>query len=145
MDLMKIATQLLMSKLSGGNSNLTETVVSAALSNLLPTNSGGDLDLGSLIGQLNGGGLASLASSWLGDGPNDAISGNQIADLFGQSKVSSFANDLGVDEATASNGLSDIIPSLIDSSSKGGSLLDSVGGNEMLGSLAKGALDSLFK
>ncbi|MGH1439547.1 MAG: YidB family protein [Cellvibrionaceae bacterium] len=146
MDLMKIATQLLMSKLSsGGSSSLTEGVVGAALSNLLPTNSGGDLDLGGLLGQMNGGGLASLAASFLGDGANDSMSGNQITDLFGQSKISSFANDLGVDESTASNSLSDIIPNLIDSNSKGGSLLDSVGGGDMLGSLAKGALGSLFK
>lgn len=146
MDLMKIATQLVMSKLSsGGQSNLNEGLVGAALSNLLPTNSGGDLDLGGLLGQLNGGGLASIAASWLGDGDNSPVSGNQIADVLGQSKISEFAKTVGVDEATASNGLSDIIPNLIDNSSKGGSLLDSVGGSDMLGSLAKGALGSLFK
>ncbi len=142
---MKIATQLLMSKLGGSNSGLSDTLVSAALSKLMPTNGSGDLDLGSLLGQLNGGGLASLASSWLGDGDNSPISGNQIADLFGQSKIKSFADEIGVDESTASNGLSDIIPGLIDGNSKGGSLLDAVGGNDMLGSLAKGALGSLFK
>jgi len=146
MDLMKIATQLLMSKLSsGGNSSLSEGAIGAALSNLLPTNSSGDLDLGGLLGQMNGGGLASLAASFLGDGANQPMSGNQITDLFGQSKMSGFAKDLGVDESTASNSLSDIIPNLIDSNSKGGSLLDSVGGSDMLGSLAKGALGSLFK
>jgi uncharacterized protein YidB (DUF937 family) len=142
---MKIATQLLMNKLGGSNSGLTETILSAALSKLMPTNSGGDLDLGGLLSQLNGGGLAALASSWLGDGANSPISGSQIADLFGQSKISSFANEIGVDEATATNGLSDIIPDLIDSNSNGGSLLDSVGGSDMLDSLAKGALGSLFK
>lgn len=146
MDLMKIATQLLMSKLSsGGNSSLSEGVIGAALSNLLPTNSGGDLDLGGLLGQLNGGGLASMAASWLGDGSNDNMSASQVTSMFGESKVNDFANALGVDKDTASNGLSDIIPSLIDSNSKGGSLLDSVGGSDMLGSLAKGALGSLFK
>lgn len=67
MDLMKIATQLLMSKLGGSHSGLTETIISVALSKLMPTNGSGDLDLGGLLGQLNGGGLASLASSWLGD------------------------------------------------------------------------------
>ena len=146
MDLMKIATQLLMSKLSsGGNSSLNEGMVGAALSSLFPTNSGGDLDLGGLLGQMNCGGLASLAASFLGDGKNDSMSGSQITDLFGQSKMSGFANALGVDESTASNSLSDIIPNLIDSNSKGGSLLDSLGGSDMLGSLAKGALGSLFK
>ncbi len=145
MDLMKIATQLLINQLGGSNSNLSESVVSAALSKLMPTNSSGDLDLGSLLGQLNGGGLASMAASWLGDGDNSSVSGSQITDLFGQSQVQSFAQDLGVDESTASNGLSNMIPDLIDGSSKGGSLLDSIGGGDMMGSLAKGALGSLFK
>lgn len=62
-------------------------------------------------------------------------------DLFGQDKVKSFADEIGVDEATASNGLSDIIPDLIDKNSEGGSLLD----GDAMGALAKGALGSLFK
>lgn len=146
MDLMKIATQLLMGRLSAeGNSNISENLIGAALSNLLPTQSSGDLDLGALLGQLNGGGLASLAASWLGDGNNAAMSSNQITDLFGESKINDFASQLGLDSNTASNSLSDIIPALIDSNSKGGSLLDAVGGSDMLGSLAKSALGSLFK
>jgi uncharacterized protein YidB (DUF937 family) len=141
MDLMKLATQLLMNKMGGGNSGISDVVMSAALSKLLPTNNGGDLDLGGLVSQLNGGGLASLAASWLGDGSNSPVSGNQIADILGQSNVRNFANEIGVDENTASSGLSDIIPGLIDQNSKGGSLLD----NDMVSSLAKSALGSLFK
>ena len=145
MDLMKIATQLIMSQLGGGNSNVSEDVVSAALSKLMPTNSSGDLDLGGLLGQLNGGGLASMAASWLGDGSNSPMDGKQITDLFGQSQVQNFAQELGVDESTATSGLSNMIPSLIDGNSNGGSLLDSLGGSDMIGSLAKGALGSFFK
>lgn len=145
MDLMKIATQLIMSQLGGGNSNMSEDVVSGALSKLMPTNSSGDLDLGGLLGQLNGGGLASMAASWLGDGDNSPMDGNQITDLFGQSQVQNFAQDLGVDENSATSGLSNMIPSLIDGNSNGGSLLDSLGGSDMIGSLAKGALGSFFK
>jgi uncharacterized protein YidB (DUF937 family) len=141
MDLMKLATQLLMNKMGGSNSGISDVVMSAALSKLLPTNNGGDLDLGGLVGQLNGGGLASLAASWLGDGDNSPVSGNQIADILGQGNVRNFANEIGVDENTASSGLSDIIPGLIDQNSKGGSLLD----NDMVASLAKNALGSLFK
>ena len=142
---MKIATQLIMSQLGGGNSNVSEDVVSAALSKLMPTNSSGDLDLGGLLGQLNGGGLASMAASWLGDGSNSPMDGKQITDLFGQSQVQNFAQELGVDESTATSGLSNMIPSLIDGNSNGGSLLDSLGGSDMIGSLAKGALGSFFK
>ena len=145
MDLMKIATQLIMNQLGGSNSTISESIISAALSRLMPTNSSGDLDIQGLLGQLKGGGLASMAASWLGDGSNYVIDSQQIIDLFGQSQVTNFAQDLGVDENKAIDGLSSMIPNLIDGSSEGGSLLDSVGGSDMLGSLAKGALGSLFK
>jgi uncharacterized protein YidB (DUF937 family) len=77
---MKIATQLIMSQLGGGNSNISEDVVSAALSKLMPTNSSGDLNLGGLLGQLNGGGLASMAASWLGDGGDGGDGGDSPMD-----------------------------------------------------------------
>ena len=56
-----------------------------------------------------------------------------------------FAQELGVDENTAASGLSNMILSLIDGNSNGISLLDSLCGSDMIGSLAKGALGSFFK
>ena len=144
MDLIKIAAQLFISKLGSSGSGLDISKVISSLSTLLPTK-GGELDLGSLVGQLQGGGLASLAASWLGDGANEGFSAGQLLSLLGQGKVENFANQLGIETQTASQGLSDMIPELIDKSSQGGSLLDAVGGGDMLGSLAKGALGSLFK
>ena len=49
----------------------------------------------------NIGDLASLAASWLGDGDNEAISGNQVGELPGSDKVAEFALRLNVDEDTA--------------------------------------------
>jgi uncharacterized protein YidB (DUF937 family) len=80
---MKIATQLIMSQLGGGNSNISEDVVSAALSKLMLTNSSSDLKMGGLLGQLNGGGLASMAASWLGDGGDSPMDAKKITDFFG--------------------------------------------------------------
>lgn len=120
MDLMQIGVQLLQSKLG---SNVKSDDITSALSGLL----GGDnFDIGSLISKLQGnGGLASLASSWLGDGANTPISASQVMDIFGKDKVSEFASKLNVDEDTASNGLADMLPQLVDKASSGGSLLDS--------------------
>ena len=124
MDLMQIGAQLLQSKLG---SNVQTGDIASALSGLF----GGDnLDIGSLISKVQGsGGLASMASSWLGDGANEAMSGNQVMELFGKDKVSEFASKLNVDEGTASNGLADMIPQLIDKASSGGSLLESAMGS----------------
>lgn len=74
------------------------------------------------------GGLASIASSWLGDGGNESINTAQLQEAFGDDKLSAFADNLGVDQENTTQGLSNILPSLVDQGSSGGSLLDSVGG-----------------
>ena len=124
MDIIQIGAQLLQSKLG---SNLQTGDIASALGGLL----GGDnFDIGSLISKVQGNsGLASMAASWLGDGANSAMSGSQIMDIFGKDKVSEFATKLNIDEATASNGLADMLPQLIDKASSGGSLLDSAMGS----------------
>ncbi len=124
MDIMQIGAQLLQSKL--GN-NIQTSDVASALSGLL----GGDnFDIGSLISKIQGNsGLASMAASWLGDGANSAMSGSQVMDIFGKDKVSEFASKLNIDEGTASNGLADMLPQLIDKASSGGSLLESALGS----------------
>ena len=138
MDLMKLATQLFMQKM--GSSNLNEGTVSAALGALL---GGGDgqIDLGSILSKLDGGGLASMAQSWLGDGSNDSISAGQITDLFGSSALGDFAGKLGLEQPAATDGLAKMLPDLMDQSSSGGSLLDAIGG----ASGALGMASKLFK
>jgi uncharacterized protein YidB (DUF937 family) len=137
MDLMKLGTQLILSKL-GGNTN--ESGVTDALSSLLGgSNGGGGLDIGSIVSNMmsNGGGLQSVVASWLGDGDNDAISGGQIKDLLGGDKISEFASKLGVDEDSAADSLAEAVPQMVDKSSSGGSLLDAVGGLDGALNLAK--------
>lgn len=141
MSLVDMAAKIFMSQMGskGGNMDLGNVV--GALKGLLPT-SGGDLDLGAIVGQFmgQGGGLASLAQSWLGNGANDSISASQIMGMLGESKVSDFANNLGIDKDTAASGLSDMIPQLIDKSSEGGNLL---GGGDA-GAIAKNLLGKFF-
>ena len=124
MDIMQIGVQLLQSKLG---SNIQTSDIASALSGLL----GGDnFDIGSLISKIQGNsGLASMAASWVGDGANSAMSGSQVMDIFGKDKVSEFASKLNIDEGTASNGLADMLPQLIDKASSGGSILESALGS----------------
>lgn len=137
MDLMQMATKLFMQQLGGAGSSLNSDGVQSALGSLLGA-SGGKLDLGSIVSQLDGGGLAAMAKSWLGDGGNSAISADQIMGLFGQSKVEGFASQLGLDSGTAAGGLAGMLPDLIDQNSKGGSLLEMAGGGGgLLGAAAK--------
>lgn len=133
MDIKSLATQLIMSKIGGANDS---GAAESALSDLVGGSKG--FDLGDIVGQFTGAGgdLASKAKSWLGDGSNDSISPAQLQEAIGGDKIEAFASKLGIGKEEASSSLSQILPQLIDKSSKGGSLLDSVGGVSGLAGMA---------
>lgn len=142
MDLMKLGTQLLAQKLG---SNASSDMISSALGALLKQQnsqqanqlsnqqrsqrgSGASL-LGGLVASLSQqGGLENAVQSWLGDGNNDTISSNQLEQALGSDQLSNFASQLGIDQQTASQGLAEALPQMIDKSSRGGNLLDNVDG-----------------
>jgi len=135
MDMMKLATQVLASKLggnAGGNSDMVQNVIGS----LLGGSGDSGLDLGSLVGNLQNSGLGDIAQSWLGDGDNAEISSSQIESLLGSDKIKEAASQLGADQGDLLSGLKEMIPQVVDKSSSGGSLLDSVGGIGGLASLA---------
>lgn len=140
MDLMKLGTQLLMNKLNldaDGDGN--PDGIMGALSGLI---GGGDgnLDLSSIVSKMHSGDseLSGMLASWLGDGENAPISVEQVTNLFGSDKVAEFASKLNLDPDTAATKISEALPEIVDQSSSGGSLLDSVGG-------LSGALDMAKK
>ena len=138
MDLKDLATQIIMEKIGSANDRGT---AASALDGLAGGSNG--FDLGSLVGQLTGSGgdIASKAKSWLGDGDNDSISASQVQEALGGDKIEAFAAKLGIGKDEASNSLSEILPQLIDKSSRSGELLESAGGSGGLFSIAS----KLFK
>jgi len=126
MDLLKLGAQMFIQKMGGSGGGLDIGAVTGALKGLLPT-SGDQLDLGAIVQQMQGGGLANMASSWLGDGGNEGISVEQVTSVFGESKLSGFAQQLGLQEGETKEGLASMLPELIDKGSTGGDLLKSVG------------------
>lgn len=133
MDIKSLATQLIMSKIGGAKDS---GAAASALDDLVGGSKG--FDLGDILGQFTGAGgdLASKAKSWLGDGANDEISPTQVQDAIGGDKIEAFAKKLGIGRDEASSSLSQILPQLIDKSSKGGSLLESAGGVSGLAGMA---------
>ena len=132
MDLKQMATQMLMSKLGG---NADSGAAQSAIDNLLGGDDGGS-PLAGLVEKFSGGELAGAAKSWLGDGANEAVSADQIKSALGSGQVADFASKLGIDQGQAAESLSDFLPDLIDKTSRGGELLESVGGLKGLGGLA---------
>lgn len=130
MDIMNLAKGMLAKKL-GGDSDAVGGVMDSLLG-------GGDkMDIGSLIGTLKEKGLGDVAESWLGDGDNAEISADQLKDVLGGEQVAEAAAKLGTDEGSLLDTLKGALPQIIDKSSNGGSLLDSVGGIGGLAGMAK--------
>ena len=139
-DLLKLGATVFQQSNGSGNtgSGLDIGTIIGALSGLTGNSQEGGLDIGSIIGKLTnsnggnnnagGGDLMSMAQSWLGDGDNQAASTDSITQMLGQDKLSEFASKLGLSEDEAIGGLKDALPQMVDKSSSGGSLLDSIGG-----------------
>jgi len=137
MDIIALATKLLNDNMG---LSLDSAQVSAALSGLIGDGQGG-VDLAGLATKMGqNGDLGALLGTWLGDGANGSLSADSLTQIFGQADISKFAGELGIDPATASQGLADALPQIMDQASSGGNLLESVGG---VGGLM-GAAKSLF-
>ena len=121
MDIKSLAAGMLMKKL-GGDSGAIGGVLDSLVG-------GGDkMDLGSLVSGLKDKGLGDVASSWIVEGENQAISADQLKGVLGENKVAEAAAKLGTDEGSLLDTLKDAIPQVVDQASSGGSLLDSLGG-----------------
>ncbi len=130
MDIMNLATGMLAKKLGGNNA-----LVGGVLNSLL--GQGKTADIGGLMSGFQQKGLGNIAESWLGDGDNAPVSADQLKDVIGAEKITQAAAELGTDEGSLLSGLQEALPQLVDKSSKGGSLLDSVGGIGGLAGMAK--------
>ena len=134
-EIFNLAGELFKGKLDKEGDGIDLDDIKGALGSLM-SDGNGQLDLGSLLGNMNSGSMMDIASSWLGDGDNKDISSSQLGGVFDAKKLSSFASQLGISEDLALNGLTKALPSLVDKSSSGGSLLDSLGGMDNVMSMA---------
>jgi len=105
MDLMKMGQQLLADKLGDKAGGMMD-----ALSGL----TGGNLDMGSLMGKLKDGGLGSQVESWMGDGANEPVSAEQLKSALGEDQIAAASEKMGVDADSAAQQLSEALPDLAD-------------------------------
>jgi len=148
MELMQLASQLMKQFADGnkdGQVDMNEAL--GVLTRLFSgsgtegSTSGSSMDLSALVTKMQGTGLSDLVGSWLGDGENQVISGQQVAEVLGTDKVNDFAKSLNIDTNSAQDQLAEIVPQMVDKSSSGGQLndlLSAVGGLEGLGKLLSG-------
>ena len=78
------------------------------------SNTGGEGGLGGLIGKFQQAGLGDAMASWIGSGPNQHASADQISDALGRDSLSQIAAQLGLSPDAAAGQLSQMLPKVID-------------------------------
>ena len=107
------------------------------------SNDGGHGGLGGLVAKFQGAGLGDAMSSWIGNGPNQPVSGEEVTSAVGSGTIADIAAKLGVSHGEAAEQLSQMLPNVINHLTPGGEapaqgLGDSNDLMGMLGGLLKG-------
>lgn len=94
--------------LAAQNPQLVQAVMS------LLSNDGPVGGLPGLIAKFQQAGLGPVIASWLGAGPNQAISGEQLSQVLGSGPLAQIAAQLGVGQGAAAGQLAQVLPGLVD-------------------------------
>jgi uncharacterized protein YidB (DUF937 family) len=87
--------------------------------------SGGGLGgLGTLLESLQRAGYGDQARSWIGTGANSPISPEAIEHVFGSGGLAEIARQTGISEAETSQGLSQLLPEVVDRVTPNGDVPD---------------------
>ena len=70
--------------------------------------------LGQILDQFQRAGYGDQARSWVGTGTNSPISPDIVAQVFGRNGLAQIASQAGLTEQQASQGLSEVLPDVVD-------------------------------
>jgi uncharacterized protein YidB (DUF937 family) len=73
-----------------------------------------------IVTQLEQQGLGGVARSWVGNGPNQPISADQIHQVFGSGVIAQLAQKAGMNPEELAGKLSQVLPAAIDKLTPGG-------------------------
>jgi uncharacterized protein YidB (DUF937 family) len=105
----------------GGQAGLLKVLLPALLGGGALAKMGG---LGGILGKLNGAGLGSKTSSWVGTGENEDIAPDELENALGSDTVAQVAKEAGVSHEEAKGGLASLLPKLVNQVTPGGSVPD---------------------
>ncbi len=78
--------------------------------------------LGGLLATLEQGGLGNVINSWVGSGPNQSVSPNQLGSALGPDIIKALAQRSGLSEDEVARQLSQVLPRVIDKLTPSGRL-----------------------
>ena len=105
--------------LAGGESGGSSTLLQAVLQLINNPQTGG---LEGIVRSFQQGGLGDIVNSWVANGENLPVSGEQVESVLGGSVLRDLAAQLGVSPQQASGGMASVLPQLIDRMTPNGEL-----------------------
>jgi uncharacterized protein YidB (DUF937 family) len=131
---------------SGGLGEMADLVaknpqILGAAASLLSTKQGsvgGTGGLAAVLSALHGKGLGDVASSWVGTGPNKAVTADQLAGALGDDALGQFAKHAGIGANSAGAVLASVLPALINQLSPEGKVASTASLEGVLGGLLSG-------
>lgn len=109
------------SAVSGQSSGSSAGPIEAVTGLLGNAQNGG---LQGLIATFQKQGLGDIITSWIGNGENLPISGEQVLAVFGSGQIQDIAQKLGLSLGDASGAVAGMLPQVVDKLSPGGQLPD---------------------
>ena len=110
--------------LMGGAGGSSSPMQSALMSMLGGQQGGGMGGLGGLLSQFQQAGLGHVADSWVGNGPNQPISPDQLHNVLGEDRVRSMADQAGMAPTDFLSQLSQHLPNAVNGMTPDGQLPD---------------------
>lgn len=86
-----------------------------------------------VLAKLKEGGLADIATTWVGNGKNAPVSSNQITDALGADTISEIAGKFGLSPDMLSGQLAEHLPNVIDKMTPNGEVNNN--SNDLLGTV----------
>lgn len=99
--------------MAGPSGGILKSVLS-----MLPLGGG----LASLMQLFQQKGMSDVFSSWVSTGQNKPVTGQQLTEVFGEEKIASMAQEMGVSPEECSTQLSEHLPELVDKMTPTGNL-----------------------
>lgn len=134
MGLFDMASELLGGVQGGGSANALRAVLS-----MVNNHPGG---LPGLITTFEQNGLGGAVNSWVSNGQNQAVSGNQIQNALGAAQLQDVASRLGMPPQMASSVIAEVLPGIINHLTPNGQVPS---GNSDLMALGEGLLRNFIK
>ena len=95
----------------------------------------GQSGLHQLMSSLEAQGLGHVGQSWVGNGPNQAVTAQQIEQALGSAQVGQLADQTGLPASQVTQGVAAVLPSIVHSLTPNGQLPEPAQVSQLLGGL----------